>query len=180
LQNSVRRELARQTDRQTDRRTDIAAFISLLCNQCHILLTFGVCCQHFVIFRHEFVYLHKTSQAGPWYRRSVAGRSSRRFGCAIRSVVCGIHGGQSGTGQVFLRALQLSAVSISPPVHHTHFSFLLSECLHMHASFLLSVCLHQCPPTGTSVFCCQYVSTIAPHAHFFCCQYVSTSSPHAF
>jgi len=132
------------------------------------------------------VYLHKTSQAGQWFRRSVAGRSSRRLGCAIRPVVCGIHGGQSGTGQVFLRELQLSAVSISPPVLHTHFSFLLSECLHTHFSFLLSECLHthlvfccQNVFTRTSVFCCQYVSTIALHALFFYCQYVSTSSPHA-
>ena len=120
------------------------------------------------------MYLHKTSQAGQWFRRSVAGRSSRRLGCAIRPVVCGIHGGQSGTGQVFLRELQLSAVSISPPVLHTHFSFLLSECLHTHLVFCCQNVF-----TRTSVFCCQYVSTIALHALFFYCQYVSTSSPHA-
>jgi hypothetical protein len=100
------------------------------------------------------VYLHKTSQTGPWFRRSVASRSSRRLGCAIRPVVCGIHGGQSGTGQIFLRALQLFAVSMSSPVLHTHFSFLLSECLDTHFSFLLSECLDT-----HLVFCCQNVST---------------------
>jgi hypothetical protein len=61
-----------------------------------------------------------------------------------------------------------SAVSMSRPVLHTHFSFLLSVCLHncfTRTFFLMSVCLDQFS-TCTSVFCCQYVSTIASRALF--------------
>ena len=68
---------------------------------------------------------------------------------------------------VFLSALQFSPVSIIPPSLHNH-----SFTYHPHYfSFPLSVSFHHCsilihPPTThtTSVFPCQYHSTIAPYS----------------
>ena len=83
--------------------------------------------------------------------------------------------------QFFLQALQFSTVSIIPPLLNTHSFIYHPRCIifsSQHFSFPLSVSFHhcsiliqtstthtvQCFSPSTSVFPCQYHSTIAPYS----------------
>jgi hypothetical protein len=62
----------------------------------------------------------KVSKAVPWLRWLVAGLSLRRPGLAPGSIHVGFVVGKVALGQVFLRVLRFSPVSIIPPALQTH------------------------------------------------------------
>ena len=109
------------------------------------------------------------------------GLSPRRRRINHRSICVGFMAEKVGLREVFLSVLQFSPVSIIPPLLHTHSFIYHPRCImffSQYFSFPLSVSFHHCsilihPSTthavqcfspSTSVFPCQYHSTIAPYS----------------
>jgi len=93
-----------------------------------------------------------------------------KAGVQSRTSLCGILGGQTGTGTGYIQVLLFSTVTLIPPMHHAH-SFMYhqhssSNTMHVCAWAYLCVCMHMHARTRSCTR--MHTHTHAhPHAHSF-------------